>query len=146
MSDEIDVRVIGLGSDDASELCEIIRTDDEDVGDLCMTAINQFLNPVFNFGSAPLSRITTIVLEHPVRGEIIVGIVFTFPFGVRLGLHVFDDHRLSICFNEMCDVIITQARGGKSVHVIEKTFELSDKPHFSELSWFDWLDRDGHQL
>lgn len=135
----IEFHIVGAGKNNLQTWCEMIRSEDQSDGDLCITGMSQILNPVFNSGAALLTGVTLLLGRESVHSDKIIGIVMGFPFGIRLGLHVFDDHRLSICFNENCDAIISQARGLDRVHVIERTFTSDEKPHFSNVNWFDWL-------
>lgn len=104
-----------------------------------MMGVSQMVNPIFNFGSERLTELTLLVANVSAKGDRTIGIVLGFPFGIRLGLHVFDDHRLSICFNDVCDAIISQAREHKRVRVLERTLNADEKPRFSEIDWLDWL-------
>ncbi len=107
-NDRIEASIVG-DENELSSLCDLMRSDNPELEGVSMMGISQMVNPVFNLGSERLTCVTLLVAHLPAKGDRTIGIVFGFPFGIRLRLHVFDDHRLSICFNDVCDTIVSQA-------------------------------------
>lgn len=138
-NDRIDTRILHGTDGGFDSLRALMQVDDPGLEAVCMASISQLVNPIFNSGSEKLTSMTALVAKLPVNDERVVGVTFGFPFGIRLGLHIFDDHRLSICFNDTCDEIVSQARKNQRLQIYEMQLNTDDKPRVAGIDWFDWL-------
>lgn len=143
--DEIELRLLKGEVTDFSELSELLQADNSCKEGFCHTGIGQLLSPLLGVGGDRLTGLTMILADRIQGGDRIIGVVFQFPFSIQLGLHIFDDDRLSFSFNSACDVVVGQAMRTAGIRVVGRKFQQDEKPHYAEIDWFDWLKFPGRQ-